>query len=88
LERQQGRTFEIYKEFFSVCHEATTSGAPVILHVGGSKGYEMAERLKALGSGFFKFRSMVHEDVAHIEKHGIKDKGTTNAHILLIFERL
>jgi hypothetical protein len=88
LERQQGKTFEVYNEFFSVCHDVTTNGAPIILHVGGSKGYEMAEKLKALGSRFFKFRSTVYENVAHIEKHGIKDKGTTSAHILLVFERV
>jgi hypothetical protein len=87
LERQQGKTFDVYKEFFSVCAELTVSGAPIILHVGGSKSYNMAERLKELGSTILRFKSMIIENVEHVEKHGVRDKGATSSHILLVFER-
>jgi hypothetical protein len=88
LERQQGSTFEVYREFFAVCSEVTEPGSPIILHVGGSKGYEMADRLTSIASGYVRHRATISEDVAHVEKHGIVDKGTTSSHILLVFERV
>ncbi|MBG0811864.1 class I SAM-dependent methyltransferase [Methylosinus sp. H3A] len=87
LERQQGTNFEVYQEFFAVCSEVTAAGGPVILHVGGSKGYEMATRLASIGSRYLHHRATISENVEHVEKHGIRDKGTTSTHILLLFER-
>ncbi|WP_192923161.1 SAM-dependent methyltransferase [Sinorhizobium meliloti] len=88
LERQQGKSLAVYDEFFKVCSEVTAIGAPVIIHVGGSKAYDMVEKLSAIGSRFLRHRSTIAENVAHIEKHGIKDKGSTTEHILLVFERV
>lgn len=88
LERQQGKTLAVYSEFFEVCRDVATLGAPIVLHVGGSKGYDMAQRLTAIGSRYLRHCATITEDVAHVEKHGIRDKGTTSAHILLVFERL
>lgn len=87
LERQQGRDFAVYDDFFSTCAEVTKSGAPVILHVGGSKGYDMATKLIDVARPYLRHHGMVTEAVEHIEKHGISDKGTTSSHILLLFER-
>ncbi|WP_380785653.1 hypothetical protein [Sphingomonas sp. R86521] len=87
LERQQGKTFSVYKEFFATCAEITKSGSPVILHVGGSKGYDMATHLIELSRPYFRHQGTVIEAVDHVEKHGISDKGTTSSHILLLFER-
>ncbi|UNK36631.1 hypothetical protein MNR02_08920 [Shinella sp. H4-D48] len=87
LERQQGRTFEVYSEFFQVCRDVSTIGSPVILHVGGSKAYDMTEKLTAIGSRYLHHCSTIIENVENVEKHGIKDKGTTSEHILLVFER-
>jgi Putative RNA methylase family UPF0020 len=88
LERQQGRSFEVYNEFFRACCEITRIGAPIVLHVGGSKSYDMATALVTIGGRNLKHRSTVIEDVTHLEKHGVKDKGTTSSHILLVFERV
>ncbi|TXM64690.1 hypothetical protein FV226_26175 [Methylobacterium sp. WL12] len=88
LERQQGKNFDVYNDFFSMCSAVTKPFSPVLLHVGGSKAYDMAARLVSIGSKYLKHRSTITEDVAHIEKHGIRDKGTTSEHIILVFERI
>lgn len=88
LERQQGKTFEVYNEFFSICQAVTLPKSPIILHVGGSKGYEMAEKLVTIGSRYLQHIATIDENVEHVEKHGIRDKGTTSSHILLLFERV
>ncbi|MCH4548062.1 hypothetical protein MK632_20195 [Rhizobium changzhiense] len=87
LERQQGRTFEVYNEYFAICNEVLNPGGRVILHVGGSKGYDMAQALKKIGMRYLRYSGMISEAVDHVEKHGIVDKGLTSAHLLLFFER-
>ena len=88
LERQQGKDFAVYEEFFAICNETTLQGSPVILHVGGSKSYNMADQLTHIGSKYLRHVSTVHEDVSALGNHGIIDKGTTSSHIFLIFERV
>jgi hypothetical protein len=88
LERQQGRNLEIYSDFFAMCNEVTTSGSPVILHVGGSKGYDMATKLTHIAKPYLRHVATITEAVDHLEKHGIPDKGATSSHILLVFERV
>jgi hypothetical protein len=88
LERQQGRTFAVYREFFQVSQAVLRPRGSAVLHVGGSKGYDMATKLIEVAKPFFRHRGTVAESVAHLEKHGIKDKGTTTSHILLLFERI
>ena len=88
LERQQGKSFNVYDQFFEVCHELLRPNGPTVLHVGGSKAYDMATRLIAIAQPYFRHRGTISECVAHVEKHGIRDKGTTSSHLLLLFERI
>lgn len=71
-----------------MCNEVSTSGSPVILHVGGSKGYDMAAKLTHIAKPYLRHVAMITEDISHLEKHGIPDKGTSSSHILLVFERV
>jgi DNA modification methylase len=86
LERQQMESFDVYSEFFNVCADSLTEKGLLILHVGGSKDYDMAQRLIGLAAKRFVLLDTVSENVQAVEKHGINDKGTTSAHHFLFFE--
>jgi DNA methylase len=86
LERQQMRDISVYREFFSSCASFLSGSGSLIMHIGGSKSYNMLESLKRLGSEQFVLKGEVSEDVTQLEKHGIRDKGLTSRHHLLFFE--
>ncbi len=86
LERQQLENFDVYGDFFASCASLLRAGGAMILHVGGSKSYDMLENLKRLAQGTFSFIGQVSEDVSALEKHGLRDKGLTDKHHLLFFQ--
>lgn len=86
LERQQMADMNIYREFFNSCASLLRPNGDLILHIGGSKSYAMFEHMKRLGQDRFSLVGSVAEDVSHVEKHGIRDKGLTDKHHLLFFK--
>jgi hypothetical protein len=86
LERQQTENIGVYREFFAACASLLRPGGDLIVHIGGSKSYNMLESFKRLGQEQFSLMGSVAEDVTRIEKHGIRDKGLTDKHHLLFFK--
>lgn len=87
LERQQMTTLDVYGEFFSVCADLLKAGGLMILHLGGSSKYDMESKLTSLSKDKFNLLSTISECVENIERHGIRDKGTTSTHHFLFFEK-
>jgi hypothetical protein len=83
LEVQQRRSREVYATFFAVCRAALRPGGTVILHLGATARCDMGEELAAIAASSFDVIGLFHEDVRHIEKHGVLDQGATLSHELL-----
>lgn len=87
LERIQHKNWDIYNEFFEMCNSVLKANGNLILHLGGSIKYDMVTEIKSRATKYFELIDTVNEEVGESEKHGIKDKGTTNQHIYLFFKR-
>ena len=59
----------------------------LILHLGKTKKIDMAEELSIRSRKRFTEIYRADEDVTNIEKHGIKDKGSTVAHQYLFLQK-
>lgn len=87
LERQQMKSLDVYSEFFDVCADLLKDAGVLIVHVGGSSKYDMLTKLIDLSAGRFAFLETVSECVADVERHGIRDKGTTSIHHYIFLEK-
>nr|WP_302057286.1 hypothetical protein [Paenibacillus sp. Lou8.1] len=83
LEGKQKRELSIYKEFFRVCSNLLKPDGIAILHLGKSKKCDMATELSHFSNEYFHTVFVGNENVENIEKHGIKDKGSTTDHQFL-----
>lgn len=83
LDRKQAIDWDVYFSFFKKCNELLINDGILILHLGGSKKYNMISELSLRAEKYFIIVDTVFEDVSNNEKHGIKDKGTTNKHIFV-----
>jgi DNA modification methylase len=86
LERQQMDDIEVYREFFGSCASLIRPGGALIVHIGGSKSYNILDSLKRIGRDQFSLVGDAAEDVSQLEKHGIRDKGLTSKHHFLFFK--
>jgi DNA modification methylase len=87
LEREQSRSLDCYGEFFNICRRLLKSEGILIVHIGsGSKDRKMVPGLKEMASAHFVLVADEIEDVQTLEKHGLKDKGRTEAHHLLFLQ--
>lgn len=80
LDQKQKKNFDIYTSFFKTCHEILKPNGKVILHLGKTKKIDMAEELVKRAAPYFDEIYRGTENVQEIEKHGIKDKGSTVEH--------
>lgn len=80
LDQRQKKDFDVYLSFFKMCHDILKPQGKVILHLGKSEKVDMAEELSKRASPYFDEVYRGTENVQAIEKHGIKDKGSTVAH--------
>jgi hypothetical protein len=88
LERQQSaKKMDVYSEFFAACDALLRDTGFLLVHIGGSEKYDMRSSLARCASPWFKLAYTIIENVEAVEKHGIKDKGTTTSHQILLFER-
>jgi DNA modification methylase len=85
LERQQGKNFDVYQDFFSTCRKMLKPGGTLILHLGGSEKNDMVAQLEKLGAKTFSHVATVVEDVTDVETHGVKDRGQTSSHHFVFF---
>lgn len=80
LDQKQKKDFDVYLPFFETCCDILKPNGKVILHLGKTKKIDMAEELSKRASNYFDEIYRGTECVQEIEKHGIKDKGTTVEH--------
>lgn len=90
LERQQTKTRACYEDFFTVSRKLIKDGGVLVMHLGSGSGSvgkrDMVGDLKELSAGWFNLAGEVTEDVAHLDDHGLSDKGRrTTKHHLLFF---
>lgn len=88
LESEQKRDFSLaYRRFFQAMHEVLTPGGLLVMHVGATRGFDMAEHLLPLLAPEF---SLLHDGAEHLEgpeSHGLSDKGSTVRHHFLFCRR-
>lgn len=87
LDTKQKNNFKIYDSFFKMCSNVLKEKGKIILHLGKTDKIDMAEELMKYATPYFNEIFRGTENVSDIEKHGIKDKGTTIAHQFLFLEK-
>lgn len=87
LEGKQKKDLDIYNEFFNICNNILNDNGIVILHLGKSKKCDMATELAKRATNHFEIVYIGNEDVESLEKHGIKDKGSTTDHQFLFLRK-
>ena len=87
IDDKQNKDMSLYVDFFEMCNRVLKPKGKVILHLGRTKKIDMAEELSKLSSQYFLEIYRGEEDVSSVEKHGIKDKGSTITHQYLFLEK-
>lgn len=80
LDSIQEKNMDIYYSFFEMCAMVLKPNGKVILHLGKSRKYDMAEEISKRANKYFIEVYRGSENVEDLEKHGIKDKGATIEH--------
>ncbi len=80
LDQKQCKDFDVYFSFFKTCYHILKPNGKVILHLGKTEKVDMAEELSKRAEPYFIEVYRGTENVQKIEKHGIKDKGSTVEH--------
>ena len=88
LDIKQNNHFEIYDDFFEMCSNALKPKGIVVLHLGKTKKVDMARALSEVSQPYFDTVYIGSEDVSELEKHGIKDKGSTIQHQYLFLRKI
>lgn len=87
IDQKQLKDFSIYSSFFKKCSEVLKEKGKVILHLGKTDKIDMAEELMKYANKYFVEIYRGSENVSTIEKHGIRDKGSTVEHQFLFLEK-
>lgn len=87
LDDKQNTNFDIYYSFFEMCYRNLKPNGIVILHLGKTAKFDMAQELSLRAKKLFNIVYIGTENVENIEKHGIKDKGGTLAHQFLFLQK-
>jgi hypothetical protein len=87
LETQQKTSMENYKVFSKVMSGQLKDNGLLLLHLGVTKNRNMAEEISNLIIEDFKVISIVQEDVASTETHGLSDKGKKTIEHAYLFAR-
>ena len=87
LDQRQTKDFDVYLSFFEMCAAVTKPNGRVILHLGKTEKIDMADELSKRAAPMFSEIFRGYENVETIEKHGIKDKGTTVEHQFLFLQK-
>lgn len=87
LEFAQG--LDPYQSIFGELHRVLRAGGLLVMHLGVVKGKDMAADLEPYGVKVgLAPQGCVYESVDHLESHGRVDRGATNTHAFLVFEKL
>lgn len=83
LEVKQSKDFLIYEKFFDTCKKLLKKDGIIIMHLGKTEKVDMGKLLLPIAEKYFKVFDLFDEDVAHVEKFGIRDQGATHIHQFL-----
>jgi hypothetical protein len=84
VDERQKSSFEIYEPIFRQGRERLKPNGVMVLYLGKSRKCDMAQSLARVASRWFHVADVFTESVAHCESHGIRDKGTVEAHQYLV----
>lgn len=88
LESEQKRSFDAaYRRFFLAMHELIAPNGLLVMHVGATKRFDMAEHLVPLLVPEFRLLYDGAEHLEGSESHGLSDKGSTVRHHFLFCRR-
>ena len=87
LETQQKTNMENYRVFSKVMSGQLKENGLLLLHLGVTKNRNMAEEIAELITHEFRVISIVQEDVAKNESHGLTDKGKKTTEHAYLFAR-
>jgi hypothetical protein len=88
LESEQMRDFALaYRRFFEAMHDVLRLDGLLVMHVGATRTFDMAEQLAPLLAPEFR---LLYDGAEHLEgpeSHGLSDKGSTVRHHFLFCRR-
>lgn len=87
LERQQAVSTEVYQELFDVCRTLMRDDGLLVIHMGSGDRGDLLGDIRRLAVPAFRLAGEVAENVEDLEQHGVRDKGRTKAHHVLVFTR-
>ena len=87
LESKQKKDISIYEDIFREFHKVLKSNGKVIMHLGKTDKFDMAKEILPYCEKYFKLLYIGEENVEEVQKHGIKDKGSTNVHQFMFLEK-
>ena len=86
VDERQKDSFSIYEPIFRQARERLRAGGVVVFHLGKSAKCDMADELGRVAAPWFRLVDRFSETVLHCESHGIRDKGTVEAHQYLVLQ--
>lgn len=89
LERQQLKSSDCYTDLIVKSTELLHPGGVLVIHIGSgdARKRRLDQEIKLLAVNHFNLIRDIREDVRDVEQHGIKDKGMTTHHHLLVFQK-
>jgi methylase of polypeptide subunit release factors len=80
----QKKSMSVYDDILRQAKDRLTSDGVVVFHLGKSHKKDMGEEISKYAKRYFNSVEIYNEDVSHVEKHGIEDKGSVNIHQYLV----
>ena len=87
LESKQKKDLSIYKNIFEEFYKVLKPKGRIILHLGKTDKFDMAKEISIYCEDLFEIIYIGEENVSKVQKHGIKDKGSTNVHQFMFLEK-
>lgn len=87
LEAKQKKDISIYDKVFKEFSAVLKDKGKVIMHLGKTDKFDMAKALLPYCEKYFNLIYIGEENVEKVQKHGIKDKGSTNVHQFMFLEK-
>lgn len=87
LDAKQLKEIDVYETFFQKCDELLKPDGVLILHLGKNSKMDMAKALLPIAQRYFSIAYEFCENVQDLERHGIKDKGSTVEHQFAFLEK-
>jgi methylase of polypeptide subunit release factors len=85
MEHRQRDSLDIYAKFFQAAASWLKPGGRLIMNVGRTKKWNMADELMPHAQEWFRLVHAFDESVAGRESFGISDQGSTSTHQYLFF---